>query len=888
MVFKKEFVGRKEEIQKFWNIYNNIESNCKVINFFGMTGMGKTMLLNKLEQELEAKMPKSYHIKIDIDFCFNKDLETSHFSQAEEEILLKMRNQLIDKYKFKFKLFDKTLYQYYESIGIHKERPEMQMILSRNENVSQAVEVIKDLLGNNGIFITALKTVDLGVSFIKKLIDNDKDTLSSEILYENLAKCFALDLQNNLAKKQIIENNPLVIFIDTFEMLIKGNIGAGNQLISDIWLRNDIVKSLDNVLWVIAGREKIKWNDNDEKEIGIEKCELHNLSIKDSLEFLRKAGIVDETLRNNIYKKSEGMPMYLNLCVEQYNTLKEKNKPIDISCFGNNLEKLSNNIIRNLSIEDQEILSYLSCMNNWSDEFIRNLGSKFITCFSYIRYNNLKNRSFVEKSSNGQYAILKIAKNLLNKNCDVNIKSIAKENLSTYYERQVQDENLNIEDKIDLLYKYVENNIEQEQSEDIAITKFSNIEEHLNMLDRLRKHEDLKNLLVILWNRFKLNKNLIGKISRMLINTLIKLSEYKKAEQFVLEYEKIYCKEPIESEYYFEYVNSQDLKGEVFLYRNKYEEAYTIFKNAYKERPNDLYIQEKLALTYGRKNQHKKEIELLEDVLLKEEIRKEVFGDLKIRTTKRNIANAFSHCGEYQKAIDIYDQLINTAHDELEKASLKNNKSNSLSLLGKYEEAYKTVREAYQTRKEILGEKHLITINTLYNMANILANLHKFKDAIDMYEIAYIERKEKLGEQNDDTLRTLSSKAITYFYAGEINEALRILQEVYKITSSKYKQDDLRVVTVLNNLAKVYNAKGESEKALSIAEKVYDVRLNTLGHLNADTLTTASLLGNIYLKLGRKEEGRQILEDTLKKAKKVGYDSGQSFIVETNDLLKAI
>ena len=59
----------------------------------------------------------------------------------------------------------------------------------------------------------------------------------------------------------------------------------------------------------------------------------------------------------------------------------------------------------------------------------------------------------------------------------------------------------------------------------------------------------------------------------------------------------------------------------------------------------------------------------------------------------------------------------------------------------------KTVREAYQTRKEILGEKHLITINTLYNMANILANLHKFKDAIDMYEIAYIERKEKLGEQ---------------------------------------------------------------------------------------------------------------------------------------------
>ena len=89
----------------------------------------------------------------------------------------------------------------------------------------------------------------------------------------------------------------------------------------------------------------------------------------------------------------------------------------------------------------------------------------------------------------------------------------------------------------------------------------------------------------------------------------------------------------------------------------------------------------------------------MEDVLLNEEIRKEVFGDLKIRTTKRNIANAFSHCGEYQKAIDIYDQLINTAHDELEKASLKNNKSNSLSLLGKYEEAYKNCSRSLSDKK---------------------------------------------------------------------------------------------------------------------------------------------------------------------------------------------
>ena len=42
MVFKKRICWQKRRNSKnLWNIYNNIESNCKVINFFGMTGMGQ-------------------------------------------------------------------------------------------------------------------------------------------------------------------------------------------------------------------------------------------------------------------------------------------------------------------------------------------------------------------------------------------------------------------------------------------------------------------------------------------------------------------------------------------------------------------------------------------------------------------------------------------------------------------------------------------------------------------------------------------------------------------------------------------------------------------------------------------------------------------------------
>ena len=54
---------------------------------------------------------------------------------------------------------------------------------------------------------------------------------------------------------------PFVIFLDTYEELVN-ELLPGNPLQNDLWLRDiktGIIPRVPYVLWVIAGREKLKW-----------------------------------------------------------------------------------------------------------------------------------------------------------------------------------------------------------------------------------------------------------------------------------------------------------------------------------------------------------------------------------------------------------------------------------------------------------------------------------------------------------------------------------------------------------------------------------------------------------------------------------------------------
>ena len=863
---KKQFTGRNNEIIDFWDIYNKNDNKYRVINYYGTQGIGKSRLLNQLEDELKTKEKKTRFVKID----FNLKGSENNSSQSKESILLNLRNKLIDKYKFNFKLFDKALYQYYSSIGLSKNKKEVQMLLQKNAGISQAVDIIQDFLGGAGIIISIIKSIDIGVSFVRELLNNSKKEFDAEILYENLAKCFAIDLKNNIHKLK----KPLVIFMDSYDVLIKNE----KKHDSDNWLKNDIIKNLDNVIWVIAGNIPFRCSKEEEETIGIKKYLICNLNEAEGLEVLKDSGVEDNELALKLYKKFDGVPMYLSWCIDRYNSLKEQNIIPTVDDFGENQEELAENIVKSLSLEDKEIVSYLACIDSWDDEFIRKVGSKFITCFSYLRYKELKTQSIIEENANGKYYILKVPRKIIYKNCDENIKEVARENLSIYYGEQLEKENLTTEETIDVLHKYIINNIYAEKNDNLAMDNYRKLAKNIEELEKLGKYNELSSIFYYLWKRFKDNITISSEIARKLIDYDIKNGKYDYAEDIANKYEKIY--KDYKDEYNNEYLNSQVLKGEALLYNGKFDEALKILENAEKIEPDNLFVKEQIALTLGKKGENKRALELFKEILSNE------LEEDKKRITKRNIANAYSHLGEYKNAIDVYKELLNEPTSELEEASLRNNIANTLSILGDNDIAYSEMQKAYEIRKELLGEKHPYTLNTLNNMANILSRSNKYDEAIKIYDEIYSLRKEAFGATNDATISTLNAEGMTYLYKGDIPKAIELLENSYGAYLKNHDKDNLRVIGVMSNLAKAYLENGDYEKALEYAKYTYDKRIEKLSNKNINTLTTAKILGEIYLRSGEIEKGKVFLEDTLKVAKETKISNKNSIVKEIEELLR--
>lgn len=129
----KEFTDREEPRRAFWEKYNLVKSKMaegnnapiQVLTYYGFGGIGKTSLLHKLMEELNQKEPKAKVEFLD----FEKLVE---FNNNLLDILKVIKQDLKDKYKFTFPIFDLVVYVYETKMGKTATKPELSSIFDEN------------------------------------------------------------------------------------------------------------------------------------------------------------------------------------------------------------------------------------------------------------------------------------------------------------------------------------------------------------------------------------------------------------------------------------------------------------------------------------------------------------------------------------------------------------------------------------------------------------------------------------------------------------------------------------------------------------------------------------------------------------------------------------
>lgn len=303
------FVDREEIINIFEYELKELETNnsyFKVIGLYGIGGIGKSSVINKMNSMINSKIANSHIITINMDIM--------HSAETFDN-LVKVRKQ-IDGQCFYFDYALLLLWDIYkiETLDddfMKKIKGNFQDILNIIENTGSmlypyigiGIDNVLNLVRKNIFPIINKLKLD---SKILESIDN-RFKNNPELLYEYMPHLLGVDIKSFALQKRMIA------FFDSYERHIVDQ---------DDWLK-ELIGSSQKGLHVISSREPLEWSVSQEQLLIYQIKELPNKPA----ELLLKCHLSPKhyPIIDTIINKTSGIPLYLELALNIYRNITTNN-----------------------------------------------------------------------------------------------------------------------------------------------------------------------------------------------------------------------------------------------------------------------------------------------------------------------------------------------------------------------------------------------------------------------------------------------------------------------------------------------------------------------------------------------------------------------------------
>lgn len=877
------FTDREEPRKTFWKNYNDFknkmdEGDVKVLAYYGIGGIGKSSLLRKLITEMDeskttGKIKESLHVYFDFNV-----------KQESRSVLENIRNKLIDDYGFDFPLFDLGCFAYAKKIGETIDKPEVKSLVKRSRVLETTLAVAKDI-PVVGLAAKIFNLVDTGLAVYKNLFNKHKDEFvkienkSAEDLYKYLPILFAKDLTECTKDRQ----EPLVVFLDTYEQIVNEMAAIGEPLNNDLWLRDEINGLIINspkVLWVIAGREKLKWQQFTAWDESLEQHILGTLSETDANNFLYNAGIDDEQLRHRIYELTQGTPVYLDLCVDRYCSLKENNQKPVIEDFGKNIYALIERFARYMDDSKKDIVYMLSCLKVWTDDMIREIGAKILPNFSTTTYEKVKGFSFIIESEKGRYNIHQTVGESLYQNCPESIKHGSITEAIEYSKNKLEDTNVfngDYEYYVGWLIKYAMGYF----TDDEELRKFykENIRKYLKKMSDVRRFDAIDELYEPFWERASRNQEsrLFALAMKDYSIWLQSKGRYQEALETAKKSYELYVK--ILGEKDVATLSAQREYAMGLYQRGMYKESLEIRQNILAKRIELLgeesleaiesYVD--LANSYSKLGLYQEQFNVYTIVY---QLRKKILlpQDPFIFKSRKGFVNIYIRLGQFQKAYDesfalILDVEKSLGRDNETTIEILATHATILKKLRQYNESLEIQKEVYERRKKLQGENHPDTLSAANSLSNAYIDIGQYADALPIKQMILEKHRVLYGNEHPNTLKALWGLAYILEQMGNYQEALPLRQEIYENYKRTQGEDFPDTITAYGNIAIDYKSLGRYDKVLEIRKDVYERRRKLLGEEHPETWDAIINLSTSYIDLGQYTEALPLRQLVLENRK---------------------
>jgi len=274
-----------------------------------------------------------------------------------------------------------------------------------------------------------------------------------------------------------------------------------------------------------------------------------------------------------------------------------------------------------------------------------------------------------------------------------------------------------------------------------------------------------------------------------------------------------------------------------------------------------------LGIAYSHLGEFRKAIEFYDEAL---KISREICDRRNEGVHLGNLGNAYLHLGEPRKAIEFYDQaleILREIGDRGSECALLGNLGNAYSHLGEFRKAIEFYDEALKISR-VIGDQRGEGLQ-LGNLGNAYYYLGEPRKAIEFYDQA-IKVSRKIGDRRNEGVH-LGNLGNAYSDLGEPRKAVEFYDQSLKI--SREIGDRRNEGVHLGNLGNAYSDLGELRKAIEFYDQSLEIS-REVEDRRGEGIRLGNL-GNAYSHLGEFRKAIEFYDQSLKISRVIGDQRGE-------------
>lgn len=379
----KKFVDR-DEIRKITaDVCNNMlkkpDEYFKVIDIYGIGGIGKSCLLSELKNEIIQKISCVPNRLIFVSFEINK--------QQMLHNLVKIRRSFNESCT----VFDYALLNYWDKSGCIEKLDDEFMYKIRGNFLGGIIDTVADF---GSVMMPDFPTVPSANSIFEcvgKLIQT-----AQKIPMCNYLKCISqLDTQELLAQMprylgfdidRIINktSDVLVFLCDSYQQSVPYSE-------SKEWLM-ELICQIHRGTFIITGREKLKWDDPQKDIIPYHlQCFSEDIARQHLKDYIPNA---NDNIINDILLGSQCLPLFVDMAIDVYQQEKNDSKLCDLSFFKDRYQ-LMQRFLFHLLEKWQSMLLILAVIGVFDRDIFLSLGKNMNCSCPMEDYEEIINSSLL-------------------------------------------------------------------------------------------------------------------------------------------------------------------------------------------------------------------------------------------------------------------------------------------------------------------------------------------------------------------------------------------------------------------------------------------------------------------------------------------------------------